>query len=258
MKRFIRMCKNREGQATTELAIMGTVIIMVLAYLLQQGYIYNARQALEMYTFRKALELSKAQERGITLTVIRDVITPSFFTGLNRQRLMATASVEYNPYKAYIPKEEDPQDVSTRQLIQIGEAMIRKGSFFEVPPTKIKVTTEDQEGDAEPMWTTSSISEIDAQTNPVRVTQRVSDYDYSTALSENTLAKTITKKLESRDKIPTAVTFEKAEKIIENYQKEDWAGKIVSVTVSPETIPKNVVLTLEEIVRREKRVQTYH
>src|SRR3989338_3677666 len=108
MKQLVLKSNAKKGQATTELAILGAVVMMVLAYLLQQGYIYNSRQALEMYAFRKALELSRNQQRGINLTVIRDVVTPSFFTGLNRQRLMASSSVEYNPRMMYIPYAEDP------------------------------------------------------------------------------------------------------------------------------------------------------
>ena len=143
-----RLClrRNNKAQATAELAIMGSIVIMLLAYLLQQGYIYNARQSLEMYTFREALAKSKGDERGVTLTVVRDMISTSFFTGLNRQRLMATSSVDYNPWVMYDPNIY--QDLPTKYLLQIGEAMVRNRLFFEVPPTRMRVVTNANAGQA--------------------------------------------------------------------------------------------------------------
>lgn len=250
---------NKRGQATTELAIMGAVVIMALAYLLQQGFFYNSRQALEMYTFRKALELSRSNQRGVNLTVMRDIISPSFFTGLNRQRLMATSSVEHNPYLLYTAYREDPEDIASWQLIQMGDAMISKGSFFQVPPTLVKIETEDNqdldEGDRW-NWVNSAVSEIDPQTLPAKITRRTSDYTYITNASENNLEKSITKTLETHDKIPTAVNFENPEDIITNYTNDDWEGQINSVEVEGATIPKNINLILEETIRREKSAAT--
>lgn len=250
----------KKGQATTELAIMGTVVIMVLAYLIQQGYIYNCRQALEMYAFRKTLELSQSEERGINLTVIRDVISPSFFSGLNRQRLMASSSIEYNPYKIYTPYAEDPEDVPSRQFIQLNEAMIRNGDFFEIPPTKVRVERRDDQGqvaqDTEWMWVASSVNEIDPQNLPVRVTRRTSNYNYGTTITEDRQNRVISKDLESEDIIPTVITFEDEQRTVDNYFTEDWEGRISSVGLDTSTIPKNINLILEETIRREKSVQT--
>jgi len=249
MPQLLLLLGRKKGQATTELAIMGAVIVMVLGYLLQQGYIYNSRQALEMYTFRKALELSRNEKRGIILTVMRDVIVPSFFTGLNRQRLMATSSVEYNPDIMYIPYEEDPEDVPNRQLIQVGEAMIRKGSFFVVPPTKMLMkSTKDQEP-AKPMWTTSSVSEFDTQTVPKNTS---SNYNYTTTSSEVWFFKTINKTLENSEKIPMNITFNNNTTLESDFKKEDWKNEITYVHAYPDTIPKNLNLTIEEKLRRQK------
>ena len=259
MPQLLLLLGRKKGQATTELAIMGTVIVMVLGYLLQQGYIYNARQALEMYTFRKALELSRNEKRGIILTVMRDVIIPSFFTGLNRQRLMATSSVEYNPDILYIPYEEDPEDVPNRQLIQVGEAMIRKGSFFVVPPTKILVKSTKDEEPAKPMWTSSAISEFDTQTVPKNTS---SNYNYTTMLSEasipgfNTINKR-NKKLEKSEKIPMIITFNNNTTLESDFKKEDWKNEITYVHAYPDTIPKNLNLTIEEKLRRQKNETTF-
>jgi len=246
---------NKKGQATVELAIMGTIVIMLLAYLLQQGYLYNARQALEMYTFRKALELSKRsyQEKAVNLTVIRDVMLPSFFTGLNRQRLMASASVEYNPWIVYTPKK--PQYTSGIQLIQLGEGMIQKGSFFQVPPTKIRIKSDESD---DWLWMNSSVREIDPQTEEFKGTSRVSGYSNITRVSEDASAKRAHKTISSQDIIPLPITFEDKRKIEKDYWQQDWEGEYREVEVDANTIPKDIKLTLEEKVERAKDVQTPH
>jgi len=255
---------NKKGQATTELAIMGTVVIMLLAYLLQQGYVYNCRQALEMYAFRKALETSRGQQRGINLTVIRDIISPSFFTGLNRQRLMATAAVDYNPSIQWIPYLEDPEDISSRQLLQVGEAMIRKGSFLEIPPTLAKIETKDNQAapDSERwQWMNSAVSEIDPQSEDVKVTQRTSKYNYDTTISESQLSKSVDKTLRSEDTIPTVINFEPQERIVQSYVNDDWEGDILmnadgTPKITIQNIPADANLVLDEVIRRDKVAST--
>lgn len=259
--------KNK-GQATTELAIMGAIVLMLLSYLVSQGFLYNNRQALEMYTFRQALKLSKDQERGINLTVIRDVITPSFFTGLSRQRLMASSIVDYNPWIIWQAYDEDPEDTAYRQLVQVNDAMIKGGNFMEVPPTKSNT------GDGL-RWGTSTVEEIDPQTQPVRVSGRVSTYSSEIDSQENPnyIAsdgftpkqgdKKVVKKNESKDFVPIAITFEPAEKIQQNYQKENWGSKDSNPgyvsnagSVPIYNIPANIVLNFSETLKRERMVDT--
>lgn len=252
--------KSNAGQATTELAIMGSIVIMLFAYLFSQGFIYNARQALEMYTFREALRQSRQQERGITLTVMRDVISPSFFTGLNRQRLQASASVDTNVWKVYIP--DVAQDLPTKQLLQINEAMIRNNIFIEVPPTKVKVDTRGEAGEWQ--WINSAIREIDPQTplnNPANRPKSSSEYTYRTETQETETQSITDKRLQSQDTIITGITFETADKIRQNYLNDDWhpAGsdeKITAVSVDAGTVPGNVELNLEERVLKSKRAVT--
>jgi uncharacterized protein YeeX (DUF496 family) len=261
---------------------MGSVVIMLLAYLMQQGFLYNSRQALEMYTFRAALAESKkdslpgtggTQPRGVMLTVIRDIIVPSFFSGLSRQRLMASASIDHNPYILYLPDKNSPEHISQRQLMQIGDPMIKKGYYFEVPPTMVKVVTEDNENEDEDKqwsWTNSAVSEIDPQSerqiNPGGTPRdRISEYNNTTAVAEVTdqgqqltpAGKYVSKTLESNDTVPIEMTFESAADIIENYQKEDWEDKIVGdVEVDEGTIPKDARLEIKERLRREKNEYT--
>lgn len=247
--------KKNKGQATTELAIMGTIVLMALAYLLQQGYFYNSRQALEMYAFREALQLSRAQERGISLTVSRDVITPSFFSGISRQRLMASASVEINPWKVYVPEEDTPQDVARYQLLQINEAMIRDGKFILIPPTKAKVKPEGE--DSKWQWIDSSIREIDPQMpsqEQATPFKNISNYTYLTSASEDSRAKTIAKNLSTQDAIDRGITFEEREKIINDYNLNSTDSEMEDLEES--TIPSGIKFTLSEQVLKEKTTTT--
>lgn len=272
MRWFIRKWNKQKGQATTELAIMGTIVLMVLGFLLQQGFLYNNRQALEMYAFRQTLQLSQQNERGISLTVARDVFVPSFFTGLSRQRLMATSSVDYNPYILYIPNQDEdgdfadqPQDIPSLQLIQIGDAMIYQNSFFQVPPTKVKVTTSDSD---EWTWVNSGVAgfSTEGEWAPLEAdlekyfakTFSYTSYNYSTQGSETFTDKTITKNLQSSDTIPWEMGFEDSERIIKGYMDNDWKGEISSVEVDASTIPVDIGLVLQETVRRDKSVTTPH
>jgi hypothetical protein len=252
------------------------VVLLLLGYLASQGSMYNQRQALEMYTFRRALELSREQERGIDLTVIRDVPVPSFFTALNRQRLISSASVDCNPWKVYIP--DVPQDVGSKRYLQIGEKMIRVGAggaYIEVPPTKVKVVTnqnKDKADDAELwQWVPSAVKEIDPQDidkadfflNENKDKGKESGYSYNTTISENSTKKTIAKDLATEEEKDIPITFEGEEQIKESYLKDDWSGSndddhIRSVEVDNSTIPKTITFKVKETVERDKKVVTPH
>lgn len=252
---------NRSGQATTELAIAGTIVIMALAYLVQYGYIYNARQSLEMYTFRKALELSRngvpgiseSDKRGISLTVIRDVITPSFFSGISRQRLVASSSVEYNPYILWTPKEA--KYVGTLSLLQVNDAMIRRGIYFQIPPMKTKVIGGDNENTPQNpfTWAPSSVAEFDSQAEPQKKT---SVYSYVTTVTDDNLERSIVKQLTSNDTIPMKIVMESEANIEANANKDDWDDTFGSMEAYE--IPNNVNLTIQEEVRKNKDVRTLH
>jgi hypothetical protein len=248
------------------LAILGSIVLILLAYLLQQGYTYNAKQSLEMYTFRQALRLSRTYEKGITLTVIRDIFNPSFFSSLNRQRIMATASVEYNPWKLYAPNVKE--DIASRRLFQIGDAMIVNDTYYEIPPVRMKVATK---GNSDPgwMWSGASIQDIDPQSFGGVDTQpaakvRLSSSRNTALVRETAQAKIIKKDLTTIESIPTIIIFDDAEKIQENQLKDSsWIPNteneyVESVQVKSADIPFNVQFQLEEQATRSKETTTLH
>lgn len=55
------------GQATTELAVFGTIILVIFAALLRYGSTYSTKQEAQMYAFRKAAELAKLRHDGVTI-----------------------------------------------------------------------------------------------------------------------------------------------------------------------------------------------
>ncbi|MFH1441996.1 MAG: hypothetical protein ABIH18_08165 [Candidatus Omnitrophota bacterium] len=239
--------KNIKGQATTEFAIMGAFVIMLLTYLLQQGFVYEARQNLEMYTFRQALKKSRQEERGISLTVIRDMVSPSLFSGISRQRLMASAVVEYNPWKLYVA--DRAQDVPTKQYLQVGDAMIEKGSFIEIPPTNVRVKTKDNNDWA---WTTSSIKDMDRK-------ELREEYDYSTTVKETREKKEVEKILENKQTIVEGIGFEHdVNEIKQGYFDNDLKHDYEEVEVDANTIPKDIHIIIEETLKRGYIVEANH
>lgn len=254
----MRLILNRKGQATAEMAIMGAVVMMIFAYLLQQGYVHNARQALEMYTFREALQLSRQglghnRPVGISLTVVRDVVNPSFFTGVSRQRLMSSASVDLNPWIVY-NATDDAGDMGTRQLFQMGEKMIRKGMFLEVPPSYVVMRTQGNDEDNK-QWSNSAIRDVNS------IGYSESDYDYVTNTRETPFDKTVTKDLMSVDIRPMEMRFENEAETERNYYEEDWTppgddDHILAADVS--SVPVDMEVSLEETLTKVKTTTTPH
>ncbi|MFA6217557.1 MAG: hypothetical protein WDL87_07935 [Candidatus Omnitrophota bacterium] len=246
--------KRIKGQATTELAVAGVIIIMMLGYLMQQGFVYNSRQALEMYTFRRALQLTKSSERGVNLTVTRDLIVPSFFSSIGRQRIQAASSVEINPWIIWMAKEDEPQDIGTYQVLQLDEKMIRDNQYVLIPPTLAKIKQADDEEDPEWMWVPSPVREIDPQT-ALTLPAKTAAYSYTTNISENrtTKEKETTKTLTSQDIMQRGITFQTAAKMKADYLKDP---DIASAEVNGGSIPDSAIITIDETVTKTKNVRT--
>ena len=64
---MLRLIHTKQGQATTEIAIFGVLMLVVFAALMRYGMMYNAKQEAQMYTFRKALELAKLRHDGLII-----------------------------------------------------------------------------------------------------------------------------------------------------------------------------------------------
>jgi len=248
---------------------MGAAVLMALLVLVQQGFMYKARQGLEMYTFRQALYMSKSTGRGIDLTVMRDIVTPSFFAGLSRDRLQASASIEANSWDLYTASAKDPstgagddspQDIPTYQLLQVGEAMIQNGHFLQIPLTRMKVETKDGKG-KDWSWKTSSIRELDAQNVGTDDSNRSTEYNYAKTNREvstgNTMKSIHSNTYDSQEKNYVKITFQPADEIKEDYKKNDWEDNIESeAKVSVHDIPADAGVMLDEKLRRIRSTTT--
>ena len=263
-----RGLNTNRGQATTELAIMGSVVLTLLLFLVQQGFMYNARQGLEMYTFRQALRMSKDTRRGIDLTAVREVPSPNFLAGISRQRVMSSYSVQANPWDLWVAEDKTPQHIDSYQLIQLGEAMIKNGHFIQVPVTKIKVEKKDAKDDENKWaWVNSNIEELDAQSfdTPGTGETKNSSYTYRNTVSQDSSGKNSTKDLRSREISNVQITFQPAERIQSDYAKNDWEDNIKGDTrdakkdnVHIDSIPSNITLVVDERLRRIRTISTPH
>jgi hypothetical protein len=170
---------------------------------------------------------------------------------------MASSSVDFNPWIMWQP--DKPQDLPTKQLLQVGEGMIRNGIFFEVPPTHIYMVTnanEDEE-DSQWQWQNSSPRQIGIQP------YKESNYAYSTEIMETPDTKTVEKNLASADRIYAPITFESEARITSETLAEDWTAEgdddhIKNFNVDSGTIPANINLILDETVYKGKTVTTPH
>lgn len=77
MKRFLSVT----GQAVVELAIFGTLILLIFGALLSYGQSLNYRQKLKMEAFRTALQKSYDTNRSVSYTIKRDVRQADLFSG---------------------------------------------------------------------------------------------------------------------------------------------------------------------------------
>jgi len=229
---------SNKGQATTELAIMGMVVLMAMLFMAKQGFIYNARQGLEMYAFRQALSLSKQSKKGVNLLVIRDIVLPSFFSSLDRQRIQSSVAVEANPWDAY---NDEPD---TLQFFQIGEAMIQNDNYINVPATKINAGGHTQ-------YIPSQIRGFDLKPQPVSQPSyaplHTEEHTYVTKVFANKNT-TFEKNLTTHYTMPLIVSFKNATEIQDGYTKEGEGN----VAVDGNTIPKDIVFYLNETVNKKR------
>lgn len=73
------VCFNKKAQALTELAAFGSILLLVLSFLISYGMRYNYQQDLQMRSFRRALSEAYASNRpdaSSTVTLIEDKHVP--------------------------------------------------------------------------------------------------------------------------------------------------------------------------------------
>ena len=113
-----RLYKNRLGQATTELAIFGFILLIAFAGLLKYGQVMNKQQEIRMHAFRQALEKAYYGYGGgsgfgaASYTAIKNVhvVSPfrTYYDGSQRTGVSGGATVMWDPDMMYL-EEGDAQ-----------------------------------------------------------------------------------------------------------------------------------------------------
>jgi len=139
---------GKRGQAATELAIFGSIMLMIVAAMLNYGQTLATQQELQMYAFRRALQFSRARindggaARQAEFTVFKEVYPVNLLeSGVAKTRISASASVDWESDSSTLTGE-DPQDFGV-QYWQLGRRMIRDNQLIELPKMKVKVKRDD-------------------------------------------------------------------------------------------------------------------
>lgn len=102
---------TRCGQSTTEMAILGTILLLSLAGMLRWGQVMNKQQELSMLCFRKALDKAYSDYSGgsgfgaasYRMLKRTRVVEPfnKYYTGRQRQQIGAGNSIFWDPDVLY-------------------------------------------------------------------------------------------------------------------------------------------------------------
>jgi len=76
---MIKMRFNHKGQATTELAIFGSLILVCFALLISYGQSLQEQQILQQQTFRKALKKAYDENALVSYNVVKNPRTTNVF-----------------------------------------------------------------------------------------------------------------------------------------------------------------------------------
>lgn len=139
---------SKRGQAVTEMAILGSLILLAFMVLLKYGQTLTAQQEAQMYAFRQALKSSYNENNAVSYTVAKDKRVIDLFgkyDGSQKARLTAGASVMWMNDPGLNPKEDE--DDAPKQIYEFN------GKVVGVPPMRIKVR-----GDEEDYWVYSPAS----------------------------------------------------------------------------------------------------
>lgn len=142
--------KGRRGQAATELAIFGSIMLIVVGTMVNYGQTMATQQELEMYAFRRALQLSRARindagaPRQVGFTVFKEVYPVNLLgsQGVEKSQVSASASVDWESDAGDFKTDDDPAKVSQHdfgvQYWQLGRKMIKNNELIEMPRMQVQ------------------------------------------------------------------------------------------------------------------------
>jgi len=156
--------RMQRGQATTEIAVFGIMVLVVFGFLLRFGQILEAKQWTKMYSFRRALEVAKKRfDNGYygqaTFVAMRDIY-PVNVMGMEREPVMidGSASVGLDNRQACYVTEGKPDRRNDNYVggtyYQVGTSMINNGTVLLMPRMTVTRRIDDSRGPKTP-WDSS-------------------------------------------------------------------------------------------------------
>ena len=159
----LRQNNSKKSQAISELAIFGALILVAFAAVLTYIQSMNAQQSLQMKAFRRALAQSRAQDRVVSYTIVKD--SPVFdirdmFGRPDTSRQVASATVCAIVDEPLFP---DPDDADDRDSAEIYEV---NNQIHTIGPVKISVQYDD--GNDYETWISAPIRDVEYRTLKTR------------------------------------------------------------------------------------------
>ena len=138
---------SKLGQATTEIAVMGILILVVFGVLLRYAQMMNARQEIKMYTHRRALELAKVRRdtdkyASVSLTAMKEVFPVNIFSSEREPTYVSASSTismheDTMYYSDFDLNRTRPEHVGV-SYYQIGADMINNNEVIVMPYMQVK------------------------------------------------------------------------------------------------------------------------
>lgn len=134
---------GKRGQAATELAIFGSIMLIIVAAMLNYAQTIAMQQEVGMYAFRRALHLSKKRgevgaAKQVDLTVFKEVYPVALLeSGAERQKVSASASISIENDSDLLDMDE--RDSYPAHYWQLGRRMVARNELVELPLMKVEV-----------------------------------------------------------------------------------------------------------------------
>ena len=145
MIKFDQLKKNRinnRGQGLAELAVFGSLLLVVFGFLVRYGLQYNYKQEVKMEAFRRSLKMAYDSDtpKDQSVILVKDVHIPNpqdMFTQGDRQSVKAPASVYWsNVSSQKLDYSDTEQSPSTKYIYNPDHNFAESGSTYTLAPGK--------------------------------------------------------------------------------------------------------------------------
>lgn len=167
---------HKRGQAAAELAILGTLILVAFAYIMNFGQSLSAMQQVKMETFRRALQKAYIRNSSVDFALKKNIRNASINSGFGQGQGLspqASSKVMWQKGMSGDFKTEDQGGWSFWQINDLPLAEQYPG--YGLPVNKKKIITMD--GSKKEVYVPSSVYKTDET--------RVEEYDFNNTKTES-------------------------------------------------------------------------